>query len=302
MTEPWLKAKFAELCSRAQANTLHHGLLIKGPNGIGKSQFALALSKVLLCKTEGVEACSECQSCKLFNAQSHPDLHIIKSEKQIGVDLIRDAIQKMLSTAQLSGNKVLVIEKADSMTESASNALLKTLEEPTANTFLLLISNKPEHLLATVLSRCEKISINSPSVDDCRAWLNAQGQENVTDSVIKAYANSPYLILDALQNPDEVSFEEFSVALTQLHNGQVVPVELAEKWQKKADKIIQWLQQYLHSERIQHFRDARFWKFEQECKYAAQTITNPGVNKVIILANLLGRVNEMKQYKIKVNG
>lgn len=302
MTVPWLNSRFTQLANRAFANNLHHGLLLKGPSGIGKTQFAMALSQVLLCKNQSVQACGECQSCKLFAAQSHPDLHIIKSEKQIGVDLIREAIQKMLNTSLLSGNKVLVIEKADTLTESASNALLKTLEEPTANTFLLLISDKPERLLATILSRCEKIGMNPPSLDECKLWLKEQGQEGVSDSLISAYANSPYLILDVLQNPDEVSFDEFSVAIEQLKNGQVVPVELAVKWQKKAEKIIQWLQHYLHNELIKHYKDSKFWQFERECKSAAQAITNPGVNKVIILANLLSHINEMNKFEIEVNG
>ncbi len=293
MKMPWLDTVYTELSNRALRNNLHHGLLLKGQSGIGKKRFARRLSQTLLCKTTDEKPCGECQSCKLFKAQSHPDWHLIQSDKQIGVDLIRDAIQILTSTSQLSGNKVLVIDNADTMTESASNALLKTLEEPTLNTFLLLVTDSPERLLPTILSRCEKVSLPSPSQEQCHQWLISQGYSDVSIDFIQAHSNAPFLILEALQDDQGVSFDEFTRAISDLRSNTKISAELAEKWQKHADKIIQWLQYDLYKNLDNHFRNDAYWQCDQDCKLAVKAITNPGVNKVIILTNLLNRIAKL---------
>ena len=116
--------------------------------------------------------------------------HVTTEKSQIGVDAIRQTISKVSQTAQLSGNKVVIISQVELMSESASNALLKTLEEPTANTYLLMTSNESQRLLPTILSRCEKRNIALPSFEQSCDWLSAQGVSVPT----KAASSSAFAI------------------------------------------------------------------------------------------------------------
>ena len=287
MTFPWLQSTFKQLAMRARQNSLHHGLLVKGQEGIGKTEFCLAMAELLLCKELGLDACGQCQSCKLFAAQSHPDMHLIHSDKQIGVDLIRDAIQSLSQMAQLSGNKVLVIQRADTMTESAANALLKTLEEPTDKTYIMLVSSQPERLLPTVLSRCEKVALGPPDVATCQNWLLSQGQSDTSVDFISLYSCAPLRILAELERTDGLSFSEFEQGIDALNLQQKSPIELAEKWHTEAATIVLWLQHYVRKLAPIHAKSDRLWTLQQDCHAATKALINPGVNRTLILANLL---------------
>ncbi|MDP5040433.1 MAG: DNA polymerase III subunit delta', partial [Paraglaciecola sp.] len=179
---------------------MHHALLLQGSLGIGKTEFAKEFASYVLCaKSSPDHACGECQSCLLQRAGSHPDFHEVLSEKQIGVDQIRDAIKKLSGSAQLSGAKVLIIYAAHTMTEASANALLKTLEEPTSNTFLLLVTDKAERLLPTIISRCERILMPPPSLSQTQSWLLTQWQDPVDEEFVQLYAHAPLILLDELQ-------------------------------------------------------------------------------------------------------
>ncbi|MFA3790320.1 DNA polymerase III subunit delta' [Aliiglaciecola sp. SL4] len=284
---PWLAESYSQLGHRAQNSSLHHGLLIKGPVGIGKTDFSLALAKSILCKSAHQKPCGNCQSCSLFDAQSHPDLHRVASDKQIGVDLIRDAIQKLTSTAHLSGNKVLIIEQAESMTESAANALLKTLEEPTENTFLFLISAFPERLLPTIISRCEKVNLQAPSFEQCKQWLASQNIAGVNDDIIRIYGQCPLKVIAQLANKDGITFEDFSASLNQLKQAQASSLTLADKWQKEAEQVVLWLQYDLSKLAITGLHNNLLWKLEDKLIKASKALQNPGVNRLLILSDIL---------------
>ena len=136
---PWLAERYQQLVQRFQTSKLHHGILLSGPQGVGKRELADAMMQAILClHPSSGGPCGECQSCKLIEAGTHPDRYLLESDKQLGVDAIREAIGKLNTTAQIGRHKVLIIPAAERMTEAASNALLKTLEEPTDNTYLLL--------------------------------------------------------------------------------------------------------------------------------------------------------------------
>src|SRR5690606_26412999 len=101
------------------------------------------LSAWLLCLTPTGKPCGQCKSCKLMQAESHPDFYLLQPNPElktptIGVDAIRGLTNSLQETANQGHNKVAVIEQADRMTVAASNALLKTLEEPQANTYIIL--------------------------------------------------------------------------------------------------------------------------------------------------------------------
>ncbi|MDP9032838.1 MAG: DNA polymerase III subunit delta', partial [Pseudomonadota bacterium] len=140
---PWQDSLWQQLAGRAQHA---HAYLLHGPVGIGKRALAERLMASLLCqRPNGLEACGECKSCMLLKAGSHPDNYLLEPEeadKAIKVDQVRDLVSFVVQTAQMGGRKVVLIEPVESMNINAANALLKSLEEPSGDTVLLLVSHQ----------------------------------------------------------------------------------------------------------------------------------------------------------------
>lgn len=288
----WLQPSMDKLCSRAQQHKLHHGLLLQGVRGIGKTEFARQLGGYLLCsKPLTTEPCNLCQSCHLLAAGNHPDLYEIESDKQIGVDVIRESIKKLSGSAQLSGAKVLLIHAAHTMTESSANALLKTLEEPTNNTFLILLSDKPERLLATIVSRCEKVSLHSPAHQDCLSWLVQQGFQSPDLALVELYANSPLVLLEQLKTPPVIAYQDLLDGISELRQGKMGTAELANKWQEHAETVIRWLQFWLAKQIKQSTHaSGELWDMHGACINATVQLAQSGINKTLLLANILQKL------------
>lgn len=169
---PWQDSLWQQMAGRAQHA---HAYLLHGPAGIGKRALAERLMASLLCKTPvGLEACGSCKSCSLLAAGSHPDNYILEPEeadKAIKVDQVRDLVSFVVQTAQLGGRKVVLVEPTESMNINAANALLKSLEEPSGNTILLLVSHQSSRLLPTLRSRCVQQACPLPSEALSLEWL-----------------------------------------------------------------------------------------------------------------------------------
>ncbi|WP_289030082.1 DNA polymerase III subunit delta' [uncultured Paraglaciecola sp.] len=284
---PWLQPTFSQLSSRISANKLHHALLLQGADGIGKDIFALTLAKLLLCQDrQGEQICGRCQSCKLNASETHPDLYKIESEKQIGVDLVREAIKNLTGTAQMSGAKVLIIYRADSMTESSANALLKTLEEPTDNTFLLLITEKPESILPTILSRCEKQVLPSPSLENTLDWVKQHHQGDIDENFARLFVGRPLTLLDELQQEQSFNYQDFITGIQGVMTGNLNAIQLATDWQSHTGKVIKWLQAWVKQSYLSTQKEG-FWRINLLCIAALKKLKNPGVNKTLTLAELL---------------
>jgi len=183
MIYPWQSSQWQQIQSRLQQQRLAHGLLFHGRRGLGKKDFAHALAAAVLCQSpkQNAQACGQCASCKLLSAGTHPDLIILAPEeagKAIKVDDVRGLSASMSLTAQLSGYKVAVVEDADQMNISAANSLLKTLEEPTSQSLLILVSHHPERLPITVRSRCQLLAFQNPQSPQAETWLQQQGLNN----------------------------------------------------------------------------------------------------------------------------
>ncbi|PKG99452.1 DNA polymerase III subunit delta' [Paraglaciecola sp. MB-3u-78] len=291
---PWLEDSFKQLGSRIAANKLHHALLIQGPAGLGKSSFVLQLAQLLLCKArQGHKVCGQCQSCLLNAATTHPDLHVVESDKQIGVDQIRDVIKKLVSSAHLSGAKVLIIYDAHTMTESSANALLKTLEEPTANTFLLLTTDKPERILATIKSRCEKLALPLPPLDATLAWVKTQFDGEIDINFAKLFSARPLALLAELQEEQKFTYDIFSRGLEALLQGQTNAMQLAMDWQDSADKVLKWTQ-YWARQQCTDDAPETVWQLHQQATKVTQQLRNPGVNKTLVLTELLDKLALVK--------
>ncbi len=182
MKTTWLNDYQHQLSEQIVQNRLPHALLITGVNGAGKQVLAEWLIQVLLCQQPqqtdvhngsyySLQPCGQCKHCQLLKAGSFPDHQTISSDKAtIGVDEVRKSNAFLQKTAQLSGNKTVFIPKAHTMTESAANALLKTLEEPSDRSHIILIANDTARLLPTIVSRCRLISLRVPkhAIEDSR--------------------------------------------------------------------------------------------------------------------------------------
>lgn len=136
---------------------LPHALLFVGPEGVGRRFTAKILAQAINCEKKQSDACGDCPSCLRIERNSYPDVSWIEpsgKSRQIGIDDIRQ-LRHDISLKSTGGGKVCIISEADCMTAEASNALLKTLEEPPENSFLILIASSLEHLFSTVTSRCQ---------------------------------------------------------------------------------------------------------------------------------------------------
>lgn len=156
-----------EALRRAIANgRLHHAYLFAGPDGVGKALTAQALAEALLCdQPVGGDACGECGACQRSHKRQHPDLHVVERgrkkdgsrEQQIKIDQIR-ALQQALSYKAYEGRRrIVILLDAHAMNPATANALLKTLEEPGADTHFVLVSAAPHLLLPTIISRCQRV-------------------------------------------------------------------------------------------------------------------------------------------------
>ena len=296
---PWLISITKQLQNRIETDQLHHGLLFLADQGVGTEVLISQLTKSLVCKDRN--ACGNCKACLLYEAHSHPDIREVVSDKpSIGVDLIRSASEFVNTTSQLLGNKVVLIENIERMTESASNSLLKTLEEPSQNTFLLLTTNKPNQLLATITSRCEKIRLPLPSAEESLAWLSSQTDQNVTAEGLRAFSGSPIDYLHSL-NSNTSNYLDFNQDLALLTCGKLSGLSLAEKWKNEATIVLSWtfqkaVVQYktlLEAPNGNTIQDmTRITSIEalvNDCQLANKKIAQAGINKSLILQKIFNK-------------
>ena len=174
---PWHQPVWAQLMRLEQSQRFPHALLLHGPHGVGKQRLAEALVAHVLCAQPSEQTCGHCHSCQMLASGYHPDLLRISPEegkRQIRIDPIRDVNRFVSQTAQQSGYRVIVISPAEAMNIAASNALLKSLEEPGDKTLFILLSDVPSRLLPTIRSRCQQWSLPTVGFADCRGWLIEQ--------------------------------------------------------------------------------------------------------------------------------
>jgi len=140
---------------------LAHAYLFHGPRGSDKEAMARTLAKALNCPKKAHDCCDACDSCHRIDAGVHPDVYWVRPEsksRRITVEQIREFENAVNLKPSLGRVKVGVLVDADCLGEEASNAFLKTLEEPPAQTIIILLTAEPQRLLPTILSRCLRIS------------------------------------------------------------------------------------------------------------------------------------------------
>jgi DNA polymerase-3 subunit delta' len=254
---------------------LPHAILFHGPAGIGKADFVEAFAQALLCenvKPDG-HACGECASCTWFAQGNHPDYRRVRPEamedeappaegedgaaesdkkakssktasKEIKIEQVRALADFMNISTHRQGLRVVVLYPAEALNMPASNALLKTLEEPPPGTVFLLASNGLDRLLPTILSRCRKFALPMPEHADALAWLQAQGV-NDADGWLREQGGAP---LAALSQAEGGSREELDALLHFLAQpGVDAALRAADKLSKAPlGTLVAWQQRWLY--------------------------------------------------------
>ena len=142
--------------------TLRGSYLFTGQEGIGKKLVAKTLAKAVNCENGTSDSCDKCPSCVKIDKSQHPDVHIIQEDNaQIKIDAIRQMQREINLRPYEARFKVFIIDNAHNLTAEAANSLLKMLEEPPANTIIILISDKPTLLFKTIISRCKILKFSS---------------------------------------------------------------------------------------------------------------------------------------------
>jgi len=252
---------------------LPHAILFHGPAGVGKAGFMETFAQALLCENVRPDghACGACASCGWFMQNNHPDYRRVRPEaledepagegeegaepagkakstkapsKEIKIEQIRALADFMNISTHRQGLRVVVLYPAEALNMPASNALLKTLEEPPPGTVFLLASNSLDRLLPTILSRCRKFALPMPGHGEALAWLKEQGVQDA-DGWLREQGGAP---LAALEQAEGGSREEMDVLLHFLAAPSVDgALRTAEKLSKASmPALVAWEQRWLY--------------------------------------------------------
>ncbi|HWY95475.1 MAG TPA: hypothetical protein VNX69_09800 [Steroidobacteraceae bacterium] len=261
---PWLEGARQRLRASLAAQRLPHSLLLLSTPGLGAEQLANWMSALVLCESLGSRPCGVCASCLLLRSDSHPDSYIVRLEEdaqQIKVDQVRGLIESLSLKSYRGGYKVGVIEGAEALNVNGANAFLKTLEEPTANTMLIMIARPSHRLPATIASRCLRLTLTPPPAEAAVAWLEARaraypkaGSEAAAasadaqswDAALSLAGGAPLLALE-LNSPEIAALDaDMRESLKQLATGSVDVTLLADRWMRSNPGLrIAWLENWI---------------------------------------------------------
>jgi len=165
-------------------------LIFAGPDGVGKRQFALTLAKAANCVREldgAFDSCDECPACKRVDAGSHGDVRTIRPDgTYIKVAQARELSAEIQFRPFEGRHRFFIIDEADRLREEAANALLKTLEEPPANSSVILITARPDSLLPTIRSRSQRLTFAPLSISEMETYLAANYRRPPEDTALLA--------------------------------------------------------------------------------------------------------------------
>ncbi len=197
---PWQNQNWRQLTEWLDMDRMPHAMLFSGLSGIGKTRLAFYFVQTLLCTAPlpDRKACGNCKSCLLFSAGTHPDFGVLEpdqADKPITIDRIRELRHKLSLSPQYGGYRVFLIRPAHKMNSNAVNALLKTLEEPNPQTLLILLSDCPSMLPATILSRCQQMVLPRPDFGIAVSWLSELVEPNKAEVLLSLNNGSPLAAL-----------------------------------------------------------------------------------------------------------
>ncbi|MGO4302095.1 DNA polymerase III subunit delta' [Cupriavidus sp. RAF12] len=225
MLYPWQREDWQRLT--ALRERLPHALLLHGQQGIGKRDLALQFAQGLLCESPLADGqpCNTCGACHWFSQGNHPDFTVVRPEvldagaevegdadggggkkrapsKIIRMEQVRALIEAVGVGTHRAGLRMVVVYPLDALQTEGANALLKTLEEPPPSTVFLLVTDRLDRVLPTILSRCRQFSVERPTPVDALAWLRSQGVADAEAQLALA-GGSPLTALHAAEAEEQ---------------------------------------------------------------------------------------------------
>ena len=251
---PWQADLWHQLNDYKKQNRVPQALLINGAKGIGKLNLAEQFAISLLCEkpdSNGL-ACGNCKPCLLLKADSHPDLIKIYPEelgKAITIGQIRLLLTQLNLKPQFDSYRVIIIHPAEQLNNSAANAYLKYLEEPTERTIVILVSNDLSIMPATILSRCQKFYIQKPDKSSVIDWLRGQNPElSITEAetIHRLCNGAPFEALEFSKSETMSIRNNCFNSWLEIAKQTEQPTVIAEKWHKlQITQLLEWIATWL---------------------------------------------------------
>lgn len=236
----WLEPQREQLRDARASGRLPAALLIRDLPGGGGGALALVAAQAALCREPGAP-CGRCATCRQVEEGRHPDLWLIGPEgesKQIRVDQVRELSDTLALTGYSSGASVAILDPAEALNANAANALLKTLEEPRAGVLLVLVASLASRLPATIVSRCQRLTVRPPSRQACLEWLQRHGSgEGDWGAVLDVLGLAPLRALSV--SPAELGQlrRETRDMLERALAGRLDCAAAAERWSRQAFEL-----------------------------------------------------------------
>ncbi|MGQ0697589.1 MAG: DNA polymerase III subunit delta' [Panacagrimonas sp.] len=251
---PWHEEIWTRVQDSIRSGRLGHALLLAGPEGVGKRRFSRSLATSLLCEARTADgtACGRCRSCTQLAAGSHPNLIWLsreinektdKEKRDISMEQLRGAMQRLSLSSHYGQSRVVVIEPADALNISGVNAVLKTVEEPPVGCHILLLSERPMALAPTLRSRCQRINFPLPAADMAIRWLKSKRPDVDVEAALVESGGAPIAAFEALESGVIGQRSNWRQGLFELAEHQVDPLTAASRIPK--DEVADWARTYL---------------------------------------------------------
>jgi len=235
MTPKWLLPATSSLRAAYVADRLPHALLIHDSPGAGGDWLAQWAASLALCLNSAEAPCGHCDGCRRVAADQHPDLTRvvpIEESKQLRIEQVRDLAAELALTSHQGGYKVGILSPADTLNRFAANALLKTLEEPPARTLLILVAIQPSRLPPTILSRCQRLRVRTPTRAEAVEWLEQAKGKADWGGVLDVVGEAPFWLTEADPKAIPALGQETRRTLEEIAAGAADPVATAERWSR----------------------------------------------------------------------
>jgi DNA polymerase III subunit delta' len=247
---PWLGSSQQRLRDSLLAERLPHSSLVLSAPGLGAEHLANWMAALALCESRTERPCGVCTSCSLLRSDSHPDYYPVRLEedaKQIKVEQVRELTGALALKSYRGGYKVGIIEGAEALNANGANAFLKTLEEPSADTMLVMIARPSHRLPATIASRCLRLVLRPPPKDAAVAWLKAHGRPDQNWEAALALAGGAPLLAKELDEAGIAALEkDMQEGMQAIAAGAVDVTLLADQWAKSNLGLrLTWLENWI---------------------------------------------------------